>query len=76
MVPTLDGGKRVACEILTSTDAVRNLIRKGTGYHLKSIITTGSKYGMATMKQSITRLLEEGVIAEDVARSVLANYGG
>ena len=76
LVPTLDGGKRVACEVLTSTDAVRNLVRKGTGYHLKTIMTTGAKFGMMTMKQSIDRLLEEGVISEDVARSVLVNYGG
>ncbi len=76
LVPTLDGGKRVACEILTSNDAVRNLIRKGTGYHLKSIITTGAKFGMTTMKQSLTRLLDEGLISEEVATSVLANYGG
>ncbi|MBN1395534.1 MAG: PilT/PilU family type 4a pilus ATPase [Pirellulales bacterium] len=76
LLPTLDGGKRVACEILASTDAVRNLIRKGTGYHLKSIITTGGKFGMVTMKQSVARLLEDGIISEDVAQSVLSNYGG
>ncbi len=76
LVPTIDGGKRVACEILTSTDAVRNLIRKGTGFHLKTIISTGAKFGMVTMKQSITDLLDEGAISEDVAQSVLMNYGG
>jgi len=31
---------------------------------------------MVTMKQSILRLLEEGAISEDVANSVLTNYGG
>jgi len=76
LVPTIDGGKRVACEILTSTDAVRNLVRKGTGYHLKTIMATGAKFGMVTMKQSIDRLLEEGVISEDTASRVLMNYGG
>jgi twitching motility protein PilT len=76
LLPTLDGGKRVACEILTSTDAVRNLIRKGTGYHLKSIISTGAKFGMVTMKQSVTRLLEDGIISEEVAERALSNYGG
>ncbi len=76
LVPTLDGGKRVACEILTSTDAVRNLIRKGSGYHLKSIISTGAKHGMMTMKQSLNRLIEQGVISEQIANGVLANYGG
>jgi twitching motility protein PilT len=76
LVPTIDGGKRVACEILTSTDAVRNLIRKGTGFHLKTIMSTGAKFGMVTMKQSITDLLAEGVLSDDVAQSVLMNYGG
>jgi twitching motility protein PilT len=76
LVPTLDGGKRVACEILTSNDAVRNLIRKGTGYHLKTIMTTGAKFGMVTMKQSITKLLEEEVISEEIAANILMNYGG
>ena len=75
-MPTIDGGKRVACEMLTSTDAVRNLIRKGTGFHLKTIISTGAKFGMVTMKQSIIRLLEEGTISEEVANAVLTNYGG
>jgi Tfp pilus assembly pilus retraction ATPase PilT len=54
---------------------VRNLIRKGTGFHLKTIISTGAKFGMTTMKQSILRLLEEGLIADDVANNVLMNYG-
>ena len=76
LLPTIDGGKRVACEILTSTDAVRNLIRKGTGFHLKTIMSTGAKFGMVTMKQSITDLLAEGLISDDVAQSVLMNYGG
>lgn len=76
LVPTTDGGKRVACEILTSNDAVRNLIRKGTGFHLKTIISTGAKFGMVTMKQSITRLLEEGLITEELAQNILVNYGG
>ena len=75
LVPTLDGGKRVACEILTATDAVRNLVRKGGGYHLRSVMTTGAKRGMMTMKQSVDRLIEEAVISEDVAGSVLVNYG-
>lgn len=74
LVPTVDGGKRVACEVLTSTDAVRNLIRKGSGYQLKTIISTGAKFGMTTMKQSIDRLYDEGTISEEVANSVLANY--
>jgi twitching motility protein PilT len=76
LLPAVDGGKRVACEVLTSTDAVRNLIRKGTGFNLKTFISTGAKFGMVTMKQSVLELLDEGVISEDVAESVLRNYDG
>ncbi|MCE5302325.1 MAG: PilT/PilU family type 4a pilus ATPase [Planctomycetaceae bacterium] len=76
LLPTLDGGKRVACEVLVTTDAVRNLIRKGTGYHLRTIMSTGGKFGMTTMKQSVEELLDEGLISEEVARGALMNYGG
>ena len=31
---------------------------------------------MMTMKQSVDRLVEEDVVSEDVAKSVLVNYGG
>jgi len=75
LLPTLDGGKRVACEILVVTDAARNIIRSRGTYHLRNIVTTGARHGMVTMNQSVDLLLQEKIISEDVANSVLVNYG-
>jgi twitching motility protein PilT len=76
LLPTREGGKRVACEVLVVTDAARNIIRSRGTYFLRNVLTTGARYGMMTMKQSVDRLVEENVVSEDVAKSVLVNYGG
>jgi len=74
LVPTTDGKQRVACEALVVTNAAKNIIRRKGGFFLRSVIETGKKHGMVTMEESITKLLEQNVIAEGVAKSVLANY--
>ena len=75
LLPTVDGGKRVACEILVATDAVRNVMRNRGTFHLRNVITTGQRYGMFTMKTSLDALLEEGIITEAVHNRVLESYG-
>ncbi len=74
LLPTIDGGKRVACETLVATDGVRNVLRKRDTYHLRNAITTGQRYGMQTMKASLDQLRDEGVILDRVYEAVLANY--
>ena len=74
LVPTVSGGRRVACEILVVTTAAKNIIRRKGGFFLRSVIETGKKHGMATMTESINALLDAGTISEGVAKSVLANY--
>lgn len=74
LLPATDGGKRVACEILIAVDAVRNVIRRGDAFMLRNIIDTGRKYGMVSMRQSITELLERKQISQEVAERVLVNY--
>jgi twitching motility protein PilT len=74
LVPTIEGRKRVACEVLIVTDAVRHIIRRRDTHFLRDIITTGKNVGMSTMNSSINRLLEEGVISAEVAEGVLRNY--
>lgn len=71
---TPSGSQRVACEVLIATNAARNIIRRKDGYLLRSVLTTGKKYGMCTMVKSVGELLDEGLITEDVAKSVLVNY--
>lgn len=72
-----DGLGRVAVyEILLGTPAVRNLIRENKIPQITSMMQTGAKLGMRTMKDSITTLLHQGVIGEDEARRLLMSGGG
>ena len=74
LLPGEKGRKHVACEILVATDAVRNTIRRRDAFMLRNIITTGGKYGMRSMQESVSELREQGVISEKTADSVLTNY--
>jgi twitching motility protein PilT len=58
LLPTVDGGKRIACETLVATDAIRNVLRNRGTFHLRNLITTGKKHGMQTMRQSLDALRE------------------
>ncbi len=74
LVPTLEGTRRVACEVMIATDAARNILRRRGSTALRDVITTGTKFGMITMSQSVGKLLEEGIISEEVADAVMFNY--
>lgn len=74
LLPTVTGGKRVACEILFATDAVRNVMRKRDTFHLRNLITTGQRFGMVAMKASLDQLHDEGAIADSVYEAVLESY--
>jgi len=69
-----DGQGRVgAFEILVGTSAVRNLIRENQISQITSMIQTGLRYGMTTMKDSIAALLEEDIISDEEAKRVLVD---
>jgi len=67
-----EGGGRVgAFEILVGTNAVRNLIRENQIPQMFSMMQTGSRYGMITMQDAVSDLLEAGIISKEVAREAL-----
>ncbi len=74
LIPSLDGGKRVACEVLIATDAVKNIVRHRDSFMLRNVITTGGRYGMISMRQSIGDLIEQGLVDRDVAEGIMVNY--
>jgi twitching motility protein PilT len=76
LVPTLTGGQRVACEIMTVTTGAKNIIRQKGGFHLRNVILTGKKFGMIPMVDSIKELLDEKLIALDTAKRIMSSYGG
>ena len=69
-----DGNGRVgAYEILIGTNAVRNLIRENQIPQLASMMQTGMRYGMITMEDAVSDLVESGLVDKEEARSVLIN---
>lgn len=74
LLSTIAGGKQIACEILVANDAVRNVMRHRSTFHLRNSITTGQRWGMQTMKQSLDRFLEQGVISDTVYEQVATSY--
>src|ERR1051325_6299400 len=74
LLPTVDGGKRVAAEVLIGTRGVKNQIRSGTDLQLRNSIMAGGQSGMITMSASLDALLADGVITEGIHQSVARNY--
>lgn len=67
-----DGCGRIAAhEILLATPALRNLIRENKIPQITSLMQTGTRIGMRTMKDSIFSLMQEGIITSDIARTVI-----
>ena len=74
LVPTRDGGKRVACEILIVNQATKHIIRNRGTFFLRNVITTGKKFGMVSMQTSFKHLVDEGAISPETMNDVMVNY--
>jgi len=69
LVPTIDGGRVPAFEVLVATPAVRNSIREGKTFMIDNIIQTSADVGMMSLERSLAALVRKGRISEDVAMS-------
>ena len=68
LIPTADGrGRAVACEVLVTTPAVRNLIREGKTHQIYSSMQAGGRYGMQTMDMSLAQHVQSGRITQQLA---------
>jgi twitching motility protein PilT len=67
LLPNLRGGRSAALEILTGTDAVRNMIREGKTHQVYAFMEAGARYGMQTMDRCLLELVRKHLIAKDVA---------
>ncbi len=67
LVPKVGGGRVAALEIMTTTAAVKNLIREGKTFQLPSIIETNSNLGMMTLGQALQELVIKGIITPENA---------
>jgi twitching motility protein PilT len=58
----------VATEILMQTPAVANVIREGKAEQLRSLLQTGSQFGMQTLDNSLLSLYKDGIISLEDAK--------
>ena len=67
LVPTVDGKRAAAIEILVGTPRAADLIAKGAVSELKELMEKSTEQGMQTFDQSLYRLYKEGRISLDEA---------
>ncbi|MEQ8822100.1 MAG: type IV pilus twitching motility protein PilT [Sumerlaeia bacterium] len=67
LLPSTRGGRVAGLEILTGTDAVRNMIREGKTHQVPGFMEAGTKYGMQTMDRCLLELARRRIITRDVA---------
>jgi len=67
LLPTVDGGMTVACEILVNNMAVANNISEGRTHQIRAVLQTGQNIGMITMDNSVLDLYQRGIISREVA---------
>ena len=65
LVPTVDGGRTAAREVLINIPAISNLIRENQIQQIISSIQTGANYGMFTMAQDLKRLAGNKTISKE-----------
>lgn len=67
LIPTLDGGRRAAIEILINTPLIGDLIKKGDVHEIKEIMSKSKELGMQTFDQALYELFNEGTITHEDA---------
>ena len=74
LVQRADGAGRIAaCEIMTGTSAIRNLIRENKTPQMPNVIQTGSEYGMQTLDQALRNLYRDQTITLEEALAQAAD---
>ena len=67
LVPTPDGGRAAAFEVMLSNPAIENHIRKCETFKIGSVIQTSRRQGMMLMDDSLLDLYREGRIDKETA---------
>ncbi len=67
LVPTLDGQKTAAVEVMVNTPRIKDLIVKQDWSTIRGAVEAGAQYHMQTFDQSLVKLHAEGRISDKVA---------
>ena len=69
LIPTVEGTRRAAMEILVRTPMIEKLIMENRDYEIKDMIEKGKEhYKSQTFDQSILELYQEGIISKEKAK--------
>ncbi|ATJ81199.1 PilT/PilU family type 4a pilus ATPase [Halomonas beimenensis] len=67
LLPTMDGGRCPAIEIMLKSPLIGDLVRKGEVSEVKNIMARSRDMGMQTFDQALYDLFRQGRISEEVA---------
>lgn len=67
LVPTVDGKRAAAIEILLGTPLVCDFIRKGEVHSIKEVMEKSEGIGMQTFDNHLIRMCQDGLITEETA---------
>ncbi|WP_373034891.1 type IV pilus twitching motility protein PilT [Sulfurimonas sp.] len=69
LIPTIDGGRRAALEVLVRTPTIEKLIMENRDYEIRDFIEKGKEhYHSQSFDQSILELYNEGIITKEKAK--------
>jgi twitching motility protein PilU len=67
LIPTVDGGRTAAIEILTNSPRMKDLIKSGKVTEIKEAMALSEAYGMQTFDLALLNLYKAGKISEEEA---------
>ncbi|MDA8153158.1 MAG: PilT/PilU family type 4a pilus ATPase [Acidithiobacillus sp.] len=67
LLPTTDGGRAAAIEVMINTPRISELILKGEIHSIKDTMEKGAEYGMRTFDQALLEMVLDGRIDEGTA---------
>lgn len=67
LIPTVNGGRVAAIEIMLGTLTIRELIQKGEVHELKEIMEKSEELGMQTFDSHLFKLYKQGIITYEKA---------
>jgi len=67
LVPSLEGGRYPATEVLIVTPAIQNLIRESKVHQIDNNIQTSQEFGMISLEHSLLTLVKSGKITREQA---------
>lgn len=69
LIPTVAPGRTLAVELLLRTPALSSMIREAKSHLIDNLIQTSAELGMVSLEGSLAKLVKEGRISIETARS-------